>query len=78
MYYCAFFRQKLELSLHQMYWLCYLFLQEYEFTKRLEYIFFDSNKNRYGKFENNLEDSSLYQFYDENRERIIKILEIKN
>lgn len=68
--YCAIFRNYLSLSLHQMYWLCWLFLQEYSHTKRLEYIFFNSNKQRYGKFQNNIEDSPLYQYYDQNKEKI--------
>lgn len=69
-FYCSYFRKALSLSLHEMYWLCWLFLQEYEYTKTLQYLFFNDNKNRYGKFENNLEDSPLFQFLDENRERI--------
>ncbi len=61
-----------------MYWLCWMFLEEYEYTKVLEYIFFNSNKNRYGKFENNIEDSPLYQFYDENKARVEKLWKAKN
>lgn len=69
--YCAVFRQKLQLTLHEMFWLCYLFVEEYEFTKVLEKVFIDSNKNRYGNFESNIEDSKLYQFYDNNKEKIL-------
>ena len=68
--YCAIFRNHLSLSLHRMYWLVWLFLQENPFTKRLEYIFLNSNKNRYGKLQNNIEDSPLYQYYDQNRQKI--------
>lgn len=68
--YCAIFRNRMQLTLHQMYWLSVLFLEEYQFTKKLENIFFDSNKNRYGKFETHFEDSPLFQFLDENRVRI--------
>lgn len=68
--YCAIFRNRLSLSLHEMYWLCWLFVQRYEYTKKLENIFFDSNKIRYGKFENHFEDSPLYQFYEENKQEI--------
>ena len=71
--YCSVFRNHLSLTLHEMYWLCWLFLQEYEYTKKLEYVFFNSNKNRYGKFENAIEDSPLYQFYDEQKIRIEKL-----
>lgn len=70
--YCAIFRNRMQLTLHQMYWLSVLFLEEYQFTKKLENIFFDSNKHRYGKFENHFEDSPLFQFFDENRARVEK------
>jgi len=62
--YIAIMRGKLNLTLHQFFYLCELFLSEQKFTKKLENIFFDSNKNRYGDFKNNMEDSPLYQFYD--------------
>lgn len=75
--YCSIFRARLSLDLYEMYWLCFLFLRDYKFTKKLEYIFFDSNKNRYGTFEGNFEDSPLYQYYDENRENIEKFWEEK-
>lgn len=68
--YCAIFRQKLGLTLHEMYYLCMLFLERVEFTKVLERIFFDPNKNRYGKFIDNMEDSKLFQFYEDNIEEI--------
>lgn len=71
--YVATFRKNLQLSLHQMYWLCYFYLSEEKFTKRLEYIFFNSNKNRYGSFKENIEDSSLYQFLQE-REEDVKLI----
>lgn len=68
--YCAEFRQILELDVYEMYWLCWMFLQEHQFTKKLEYIFFNSNKNRYGTFRGNLGDSPLYQFLDNKRPEI--------
>lgn len=68
--YCTEFRLKMDLGLYQMYWLCWFFLQEHSFTKKLEYIFFNSNKNRYGKFKDNIEDSPLYQFYDTRKEDV--------
>lgn len=71
--YCAIFRQQLNLSLQEMYWLCMQFLQDYPYTKKLEYIFFNSNKNRYGKFSNNLEDSPLYQFFEQHKDKVEKI-----
>lgn len=68
--YCAIFRNRMALTLKEMYWLCWIFLKEYPFTKKLENIFFDSNKRRYGKFENHFEDSPLYQYLDENRKKV--------
>ncbi len=73
--YCAIFRKYNNLTLHQMYYLCMHFLDEYKYTKILERIFFDSNRNRYGRFENNVEDSPLYQYLDENREKMQGIWE---
>lgn len=68
--YVSQFRQFLSLTPKQMYWLCILFVVEYKFTKVLEKIFFDSGKNHYGKFVNNIEDSKLYQFYVDNLGRV--------
>lgn len=68
--YCTEFRQIMDLDIYQMYWLCWFFLQEYSFTKKLEYIFFNSNKHRYGTFKGNLADSPLYQFLDERKAEI--------
>lgn len=62
--YISIMRNTLGLTLHQFYYLSEYFLSEYPYTKVLEYVFFNSNKNRYGKFEHNMEDSPLYQFYD--------------
>lgn len=71
--YVAIFRKELQLTLHQMYWLCWLYLSEEKFTKRLQYIFFNNNVNRYGKFKDNIEDSSLYQFLS-SREEEVKLI----
>lgn len=68
--YISIMRNELNLTLHQFFYLCEYFLAEYPYTKLLEYIFFNSNKNRYGKFQNNLEDSPLYQFYDKRRQEV--------
>jgi hypothetical protein len=68
--YITIMRNHLGLSLHQFYYLCEYFLAEYPYTKVLEYIFFNSNKNRYGKFHNNIEDSPLYQFYDNKKQEV--------
>lgn len=75
--YCTEFRQLLDLSLYQMYWLCWFFLEEFTHTKKLEYIFFNSNKNRYSTFKNNMEDSPLFQFYEERIKEVKKLWERK-
>lgn len=68
--YISIMRNELNLTLHQFFYLCEYFLAEYPYTKVLEYLFFNSNKNRYGKFQNNLEDSPLFQFYDTKKEEV--------
>ncbi len=68
--YVAIFRKYNNLTLHEMYYLCMHFLDVYIYTKKLENIFFDPNKNRYGKLIDNMDSSTLYQFLDENREEI--------
>ncbi len=68
--YCAIMRNRLGMTLHEFFWFCDLFLKEYPFTKVLEYLFFNSNKNRYGKFENNIEDSPIYQFWEQKEQEI--------
>lgn len=70
--YCAIFRKQMQFSLHEMYWLCWLFIDEYKFSKKLENVFFNADKNRYGDFKSNIEDSPLYQFFDENKEKVIE------
>ncbi len=68
--YCAEFRGLTCMTHRQMYYLCILFLREYQYTKVLENIFFVRAKNIYGKFKDNLEDSKLYQFFEENEHRV--------
>jgi hypothetical protein len=73
----AQFRKVNNLSLYEMYWLCDLFIAETKYTLVLEKIFFDSNKHRYGKFINHVEDSKLYQFYQDNTEQVKDYWKIK-
>ncbi|AGO47730.1 hypothetical protein Phi4:1_gp196 [Cellulophaga phage phi4:1] len=68
--YISIFRNHMGFSIHQTYWLLWRFLQDFSYTKVLEYLFFNSNKNRYGTFEANIEDSPIYQYYEENKESI--------
>ena len=65
--YCAQFRQIVGLTLHEMYWLCDLFIANHKYTKVLENIFFVKRENLYGKFKDNIESSKLYQFYTSNK-----------
>ena len=72
--YVTKFRHMTDLNLHQMYWLCWYFLQEFEYTKVLEYVFHNSNKDRYGTFnEKTLEDSALFQFLNDRKEDVEKL-----
>lgn len=64
--YCAEFRQIMGFTLHEMYWLCVMFVNNVTFTKVLEYIFFSKKDNPYGKFKDNLESSKIYQFWMDN------------
>jgi hypothetical protein len=64
--YCAEFRQIMGFTLHEMYWLCYMFVQNTTYSKILEYIFFEKKNNPYGKFKDNLDSSKLYLFWMDN------------
>lgn len=64
--YCAEFRQIMGFTLHEMYWLCVMFVSNTTFTKVLEYIFFSKKENPYGKFKENLDSSKLYLFWQDN------------
>jgi hypothetical protein len=68
--YCAILRNHLGLTLHQFFYLCEFFLAEFQFTRILEYVFFNKNKHRYGDFKNHIEDSPLLQFYEERKEEV--------
>lgn len=69
--YCSVLRNYLSLNHQQFYWLCMLYLDQAIYTKKLENIFLDSNKVRYGTLQNNVDESPLYQYYDKNKEDII-------
>lgn len=75
--YTAEFRQVMSLTLHEMYWLCDLFIDEVEYTLILERIFFDASVHRYGRFLNHLEDSKLYQFFDTRKEEVEAYWKVK-
>lgn len=68
--YISILRNYLGFSLHQFYYLCEYFLAEYPFTKKLENIFMDKNKIRYGDFKHNLSDSVLLQFYEQKQKEV--------
>ena len=75
--YCSILRNHLSLSLHEFYYLCDYFLMEHKFTKLLEYIFFNKNKHRYSKFQDVIEDSPLYQFWEQKEEDIRQYFKLK-
>lgn len=68
--YISILRQHLGLSLHEFYYLCDYFLSVHIYTRKLENIFLDRNKNRYGNFKSNIEDSPLHQFWEQNEQEI--------
>ena len=68
--YCAQFRQIMAFSLHEMYWLCYYFVANVEYTKVLEYIFFSKKEHPYGKFKDHIESSKLFLFWEDNEYEI--------
>lgn len=68
--YCSEFRQIMGFTLHEMYWLCYSFVQNVTFTKVLEYIFFEKKHFPYSKFKDNLDSSKIYQFWCDNEYEI--------
>lgn len=64
--YCAEFRQIMGFSLHEMYYLCEMFVNNTTFTRVLEYVFFEKKNNPYSKFKDVIESSKLYQFWSDN------------
>lgn len=68
--YVAVLRNYLDLSLYEFYYLCEFFLSEHVFTKKLENIFMDKNKIRYGDFKHNIDSSILFQFYEQRKQDI--------
>ncbi len=69
--YCTEFRVLMDLSIHQMYWLCWFFLKEHSYTKKLEYIFLRYRKGEpYRTFRGSLHDSDLYQFFDSRKTEV--------
>ena len=78
--YCAILRNHLQMTLHEFYYFLDYFLSEYPYTKKLEYLFMDSNKVRYGSFINNVDESPLFQFWQKEEQQIRNYwnLKIKN
>lgn len=68
--YISILQNYLGLDIYRFYYLCEFFLSEHTFTKKLENIFMDRNKIRYGDFKNHIEDSSLYQFYEQRKKDV--------
>lgn len=75
--YISILQTHLGLTIHEFYYFCEYFLSEFKFTKKLENIFLDKNKNRYGNFKSNIENSSLYQFWEQKEEEIRQYLKTR-
>lgn len=70
-------RHYLGMSLHQFFYFFELFISEWQWTIKLENLFMDANKVRYGSFINNIEDSPLLQWYQQNQQKVEKYWERK-
>lgn len=68
--YISVLQHHLGLTIHEFYYLCDYFLSVHIYTRKLENIFMDRNKIRYGDFKNHIEDSSLYQFWEQHEQEI--------
>lgn len=68
--YISVLQNHLGLDIYRFYYLCEFFLAEHIYSKKLENIFMDRNKIRYGEFKNHIEDSPLYQFYEQRKQEI--------
>jgi len=68
--YISVLQSYLGLDIYRFYYLCEFFLSEHIFTKKLENIFMDRNKIRYGEFKNHIEDSALFQFYEQRKSEV--------
>lgn len=75
--YCAILRNHLDMTLHEFYYFIELYLSEAVFTKKLENLFMDSNKVRYGSFINNIFESPLYQFWEQKEQEIRNYWSVK-
>lgn len=75
--YIAILQNHLAIDIYKFYYLCEFFLSEHVYTRKLENIFMDRNKIRYGDFKNNIGDSTLYQFYEQRREDVERYWEQK-
>ena len=68
--YISVLQNYLGLDIYRFYYLCDFFLSEHIFTKKLENVFMDRNKIRYVDFKNHIEDSALYQFYEQRKQEV--------
>ena len=64
--YSSQFRQIMGFSLHEAFYLYEMFISNVTFTKVLEYIFFSKKENPYKKFKDSLNDSKIFQFWEDN------------
>lgn len=68
--YISVLQKYLGINIYQFYYLCEFFLSEHIYTKKLENIFMDRNKIRYGEFKNHIEDSAIFQFYEQRKNEV--------
>lgn len=68
--YIAVLQSHLNIDIYKLYYLFEFFLAEHIYTRKLENIFMDRNKNRYGEFKNWVADSPIFQFYEQRKQEV--------
>jgi hypothetical protein len=75
--YSSEFRQIMGFTLYEAYYLYEMFIINVEYTKVLEFIFFEKKNNPYGKFKDNLASSKIMQFWEDNEYEVREYWEKK-
>ena len=68
--YISVLQAHLGIDIHRLYYLCEFFLSEHVFSKKLENVFMDRNKIRYGDFKQHIHDAPIFQFYEQRKQDV--------
>lgn len=71
--YIAEFRQIMGFSLHECFYLFQAFTEEVVYSKLLERAFIDTKLSPYSKFRDNIEASKIFQYFEDNEEKVRNI-----